>query len=349
MDNVSVEIDNYTQEKKCLFEGEYYSVRDNGAVLRHTPEGKRARANDNQWTFGKENPENGYLHLSSVRVHRIVATAFHGDPHDPKYVVDHIDSNRKNNRPENLRWLTRLENSLLNPVTRKKIEYLCGSIEAFLENPSMLNDRQLEPNYSWMRTVTKEEAQNCKNRMEVWASQENKIYQPRPYKSALNNSTSLKNRAYKPLNRYEAGFGREPGLDITKTLWAATYMFAPSYFPLCPESFKKDRLEEYFLNIKIGEVFAYTEKYEDHPEFYFSLKVLAATIQEDKKTIVVLCERTDNRYGVVGIELYDKNQWFIHYNLGVYSSKESAEHRFTETQKLSQDQFFNEGYRHSRD
>lgn len=349
MNNVLVEINDYTQEKKCLFEGEHYSVRDNGAILRHTPEGKRARANDNLWTFGKENPENGYLHLSSVRVHRIVATAFHGDPPDPKYVVDHIDSNRKNNRPENLRWLTRLENTLQNPVTRKKIEYLCGSIEAFLENPSMLNDRPLEPNYSWMRTVTMEEAQNCKNRMAVWASQEKKIYNPRPYKGAFNNSASFENKVYKPLNRYEAGFGREPGLEISKTLWAATYMFAPSYFPLCPESFKSDRLEEYFMDLKVGEVFAYTEKYEEHLELYFSSKVLAASIQKVEKTIIVLCERTDSRYGVVGIELYDKNQWFIHYNLGVYNLKESAKQRFIEAQTLSADQFFNEGYRHSRD
>ena len=349
MDNLSDGLNDDTQEKKCIFEGEHYSVRDNGAILRHTPEGKRARANDNQWTFGKENPENGYLHLSSVRIHRIVATAFHGDPPDPKYVVDHIDSNRKNNRPENLRWLTRLENSLQNPVTRKKIEYLCGSIEAFLENPSMLNEHKLEPNYSWMRTVTKEEAQNCKNRMAVWASQENKKYRPSTYRSAFNNNASFEKRVYKPLNRYEAGFGREPGLDISKTLWAATYMFAPSYFPQCPEFFKSDRLEEYFLNIKGGEVFAYTEKYEQHPEFYFSSKVLATTIQKEQKTITVLCERTDSRYGVVGIELYDKNQWFIHYNLGVYTLKETAEQRFIEAQKLSADQLFNEGYKHSRD
>lgn len=344
-----INIDDFTQEKVCTFEGEKYSVRDNGAILRHTPDEKRKRANDNQWTFGKENPENGYLHISSVRVHRIVATAFHGDPPDPKYVVDHMDSNRHNNRPENLRWLTRLENSLQNPVTRKKIEFLCGSIEAFLENPAILNDLQLEPNYSWMRTVTKEEAQNCKNRMAVWAAQEKKVYQPKPNRSVFNNAASFENRVYRPLNRYEAGFGREPGLNISKTLWAATYMFSPSYFPLCPEEFKNDRLEEYFSNIKPDEIFAYTEKWDDHPESYFSSTVVAATIQREQKTILVFCKRTDERWGIVGIELYNKNQWFIHYNLGVYSMKEDAEKRFSEVQSLSVDRFFSEGYSHSRD
>lgn len=48
-----------------------------------------------------------------------IATAFHGEPPSPQYVVDHIDTNCRNNRPENLRWLTRLENALMNPITRK--------------------------------------------------------------------------------------------------------------------------------------------------------------------------------------------------------------------------------------
>ncbi len=342
-----IDINDYTEVKECSFEGEHYSVRNNGAILRHSAEGKRARLNDNQWTFGKENKQNGYLTISTIRVHRIVATAFHGEPPDLNYVVDHIDSNRQNNRPENLRWLTRLENSLKNPFTRKKIEYLCGSIEAFLENPAMLNNHQLEPNYSWMRTVTKEEALNCKNRMTIWATQENKIFKPKMV--SKRHSSSFGKRAFLPLNKFEVGFPREPGLDISKTLWAATYMFAPSYFPLCPETFTGDHLQEYFNNIKPGEVFAYTQKYEEHPELYFSLKVLRASIQKEQKTIVVLCERTDHRWGVVGIEIYNKNQWFIHHNFGVYNLKEVAEQRFTEAQSIPVNQYFTEGYRHSRD
>ena len=130
-----VDINIFSEEIECNFKDEHYSVRDNGAVFRHCRPGQNKRKNDNTWTFGNENTTNPYLHISGVRVHRIVATAFHGEPPDPKYVVDHIDTNCRNNRPENLRWLTRLENALNNPVTRKKIIYLCGSLEAFLENP----------------------------------------------------------------------------------------------------------------------------------------------------------------------------------------------------------------------
>lgn len=93
---------------------------------------RRIRPTDNKWTFGKLNKRTGYLEIASVRIHRIVATAFHGKPSSKLLVVDHIDTNKHNNRPENLRWVTRLENVLLNPITLRRVELICGSAEAFL-------------------------------------------------------------------------------------------------------------------------------------------------------------------------------------------------------------------------
>ena len=156
-----VNVNDYKQEKSCTYKGEAYSVRDNGAVMRLTPEGKKARRLDNEWTFGKKNEKNGYMYIGSHRVHIIVATAFYGVMDSKTYVVDHIDTNRCNNRPENLRWLTRLENILLNDITRMKIEYICGSVESFLEDPSQLRGHEYEDkNFGWMRAVSKEEAEN---------------------------------------------------------------------------------------------------------------------------------------------------------------------------------------------
>jgi hypothetical protein len=109
------------------------------------------------------------MEIASVRVHRIVATAFHGVPLTPEHVVDHIDTNRRNNRPENLRWLTRLENALKNPITLKRIEFICGSVEAFVADPSKLRQSTLDPNFQWMRTVSSEEAKACWERMQAWA------------------------------------------------------------------------------------------------------------------------------------------------------------------------------------
>ena len=152
-------LNDYKEIKDCIYKGETYSVRDNGAVLRHSRIGKRVRKEDDIWTFGKANEQTGYMIIGGERVHRIVAYAFLGEPPTPQHVVDHIDTNRRNNRPQNLRWLTKLENVLLNPITRKRIEFLCGSIEAFINDPSIIQEFANDnPNFAWMRTVSAEEA-----------------------------------------------------------------------------------------------------------------------------------------------------------------------------------------------
>lgn len=169
-----VAIDEYTQEKDCIYKQEHYSVRDNGAVLRHNPKGQNPRPSDNQWTFGKLNEKTGYLGIASVPIHRIVATAFHDEAPTKDHVVDHIDTNKQNNRPENLRWVTRLENILLNPITAKRIAMVCGSVEAFLENPSMYREKFREPSYSWMERVSAEEAKTCLEHLLLWAKSDKK-------------------------------------------------------------------------------------------------------------------------------------------------------------------------------
>ena len=109
-----VHLDCFGREVTCTYRGETYRVRDNGAVFRLCRNDARIRPLDEKWTFGRVNKKRGYTLLSSVPVHRIVATAFHGPQPSKNHVVDHIDTNRQNNRPENLRWVTRLENILFN-------------------------------------------------------------------------------------------------------------------------------------------------------------------------------------------------------------------------------------------
>lgn len=171
-------INDYKEIKECVYKDEHFSVRDNGAVMRHLRKGKKARKDDGVWTFGIKNPQNGYMHFGNAnghRVHIIVATAFFGARDSKVYVVDHIDTNRCNNRVENLRWFTRLENALNNEITRNKIIYICGSIEAFVENPSILRERLRlvnEPSLEWMRTVTKDEATTAYDNIKrYWAEQ----------------------------------------------------------------------------------------------------------------------------------------------------------------------------------
>jgi hypothetical protein len=329
-----VYIDNFTDEKECVYDGERYSVRDNGAVLRHPKTNGRERSKDDKWTFGETNSSNPYLHIASVRVHRIVATAFHGEPPDPKYVVDHIDSNCKNNRPTNLRWVTRLENTLNNPVTRKKIEYLCGSIEAFLENPSMLNAMNLEPNISWMRTVTPEEAQNCKVRMSLWASSNKK-----PRTSAIKYRSSFGERVYKPIQKWEVGLGGEPGLDLALTPRCAQYMWrSDAYFPCCPEEIGANPIEAYFQNLKVGATFAYS----DYSEFCPKLTALEFVRIKNNSSVLIMCEREDRKWSIVGITLDEESGYFIHFYLGSSSSKEDADKAFAVKQELKD--FWSDSY-----
>ncbi len=143
MENM-ISVEDFTVEKQCEFKERLYIVRDNGAVMRLPKEGCRASGYDNRWTFGKKDSSTGYMMVSGVRVHQIVATAFHGAPAEKTMVVDHKDTNRCNNRPENLAWVTRFR------------------------------DKLRDPNVSWMCTVSKEEAANCKQNLERWAADDNK-------------------------------------------------------------------------------------------------------------------------------------------------------------------------------
>ncbi|CAH6421696.1 HNH endonuclease [uncultured virus] len=52
-----------------------------------------------------------------ISTHKIVCRTFHGDSSDPSYTVDHIDRNKSNNLPSNLRWASRSDQNLnKNPV-----------------------------------------------------------------------------------------------------------------------------------------------------------------------------------------------------------------------------------------
>lgn len=61
----------------------------------------------------------GYPYIIGGYIHRIIAELFIPNPEN-KPCVDHIDTNKFNNRVDNLRWVTHKENSN-NPLTRRHI------------------------------------------------------------------------------------------------------------------------------------------------------------------------------------------------------------------------------------
>lgn len=284
-----VSIDDFNEVKECAYKEEHYSVRDNGAIMRHQREGMRIRKLDNVWSFGNPNDATGYMDFCGERVHRIVATAFHGDAPSDQHVVDHIDTNRRNNRPENLRWLTKLENILCNEITRKKVELICGSIENFLKNPQLLYGyEKVDKNFFWMRSVSKEEAQYCLDHWSHWA----KTAKPDPnYKKEeshidvwmYNNSKPIhfddnplmrtnlevQNEYVSPelqINEKENNeYDNEIKPLITRSLTSNAKQIDWKYpvaFPCCPQEFSSNPLEAYMANLEEGAIFS-TNNYGD--------------------------------------------------------------------------------------
>jgi len=315
MDNL---LDIYTLDLECNYKGERYSVRDNGAILKHPRIDKKPRRTDNQWTFGIPNKRTGYMEIASVRIHRIVATAFHGIPPTEQHVVDHIDTNRKNNRPENLRWVTKLENVLLNPITAKRIALVCDSVEAFLSDPSKYRDRFPEPNIQWMCTVSSQEAQTSLERMNEWA-----ISDKCPSGGSLVDWI-FERDTYQ--NKQVAKITEVPDVINSQTSNATQRNWRiSSEFPCCPKEVPEDPIAAYAENLKTGSEFCRNNTY--------SSIVLRSAISDDHQLYVI----TESKGGIKPWALAKisyENSVFVHSSLGSFFSKDGVEKKFTLAQGL---------------
>jgi len=310
-------LETYSDIQECHYKNEHYSVRDNGAVLRHAPNNKRTRPTDNKWTFGKLNSKTGYLEIASVRIHRIVATAFHGEPPTKEHVVDHIDTNKQNNRPENLRWVTRLENIILNPITARRIELVCGSVEAFLADPSKFRDKFQEPNYEWMCAVSREEAQASKERLLAWAESD------KPLQGGSLGEWTFNRSVPNQFNEYI-----EAELELINSLTPNAVQKArnwktPSEFPCCPQENTHNPIADYSANLNIGNVFSRNQ--------YTSSIIERFAISKNEKTLWIMCKSGDENpikpYSLA--EITYQNNVFVHDSLGTFFEKDGAEKQFT--------------------
>ncbi len=321
-----VSVDDFNEVKDCIYKDEHYLARDNGAVMRHPREGKRIRKDDNVWTFGKPNDKTGYMEIAGQRVHRIVAFAFHGNPPTEQHVVDHIDTNRRNNRPENLRWLTRLENALNNPITRARIENICGSIEVFLADPSVLRGHEkIDPNFTWMRAVSPEEARTSLERLTNWA----KVH-PKPQGGSLGDwvfqEPKSNNRPYTPISYQqpapvEVGTMNTPPVE-TKSLTPNAIQLDwkhPVEFPCCPQQTTDKPLETYLANLKEGAVFSKND-FGESTILKFGLK--------DSDMLWVMCNISIGWKTHAITKITFKNGIFYHENMGVFDIGDDPEDLF---------------------
>lgn len=311
------DLNGFKKECECVYKDERYFVRDNGAVLRFPLDIGRPRPTDNKWTFGKLNSKTGYLEIASVRIHRIVATAFHGEPPTKEHVVDHIDTNKQNNRPDNLRWVTRLENILLNPITAKRIELVCGSIEAFLADPSKFRDKFQEPNYEWMCTVNIQEAQASKERLLAWAESD------KPLQGGTLGEWIYKRTLPKVQIVTVPEFTNSLTQNAKQKNWKT-----PTEFPCCPKEIGSNPIISYVANLKTENIFSQNQ--------YLKSIIESFAISKDENVLWVMCRSIDDS-AIKPFSLAEvtyENEVFIHKSLGSFFDKDGAEKQFTLVQGL---------------
>lgn len=322
-----IDINNFKVEVSCEYKGEIYSVRDNGAIMRHPKKGCRIRPLDNKWTFGTKNENNGYMFFASnIRVHQVVASAFWGHKKSEGMVVDHKDTNRCNNRAENLHWVTKLENVLNNPITRRRIINICGSIAAFLDNPALLRESTADHNFTWMRTVSEEEAAKCKSNLERWSNEDADfvstsqgkgigewIYKDFPSVNIRHDWSHLSTQMP---SAYEEEEERALPLlveSLTSNAMQEDWR-TPTEFPLCPTDIIS--LETYYSSLEKGKVFS--------SNTYGTNSIMEFAISDDRKR---LCVATHNPEGFKQwyiTYVYILNDKYIHKNGGSFFEENGA-------------------------
>lgn len=312
---MNTDTEHFEKQLDCIYKDQKYSVRDNGAVLRHARQGRSIRKQDNRWMFGTPNSQ-GYLMIASEVVHRIVAFAFHGQPPTPQHIVDHIDTNRKNNRPENLRWLTKLENILNNPITVKRIIFRCGSIETFLLNPSILKDYvNDDPNFGWMKTVTPEEAEISWKRLNSWSTRK-KV--EAPIKKGVLGEWVFQNNRTINLNEETSNLIASKTQNAVQKNWKT-----PCEFPFCPQAITGNPIIAYANNLKIGEVFSRNQ--------YSNAIIINFALSIDKSRLWIICKSTADSamkpWTLAQVHFEDK--LFIHSGLGSFFKQEGVDKQFT--------------------
>ena len=344
-------LNDFRVQKICNYKNEKYSVRDNGAIYRHSRSDKSKRLLDNKWTFGRVG-RGGYLYIAGVQAHRIVATAFHGESPKSDMVVDHKDTNKQNNRSENLRWVTKEENILNNPNTIHKIEYITGRpINEVLKNPKILREaNKNKQNTSWMRPVSKEEAKNLQKWQEYWLNDDKKysnsamgewVFSPHNHKKNevvekmledIRNAVkpaSLRSKKMKEqtvisdslqsgeMETSEDKYFYDSLNENAKQNWKT-----PTEFLCCPRLDEEQSLKQYLKNLKIDEVFSRN---------IYGFNKLLNFFYDSEKDLIITEIYADSavieQYKLMRITY--EYQTFFHDTIGSYHTKEGGDKYFT--------------------
>jgi hypothetical protein len=297
-------LNEFNQELEVEYRGEHYRVRDNGSLCRQRKPNKRERPLDSIWTFGSPSYSTGSMHIGSEVVHRIIATAFYGEQPSEQHIVDHVDTNRRNNRAENLRWVTRLENIFLNPITARRIIIAYGSLDEFFKNPAAPANSKAITNFEWMRTVSKEEAQECRDNLLQWAE-----------------SGKLPKGGVLGEWAYRAQYSNKPVVEDVPDVQSLTpnaiqrNWKTPTEFLMCPDEVSSEMLSEYAERLKFGKVFA-------RNPFGESLAVIAGEKDGLLCVLCRLCENPIKEWALIKVTVENGN--YVHESVRTYFTLQGA-------------------------
>lgn len=352
MDNNLLDV--FDCEMLCEYKGRTYRVRDNGAIMRLPKEGGRLSVLDNIWTFGKKNPKTGYMYFTGdVRVHQVVCTAFHGPSPDQHMVVDHINGNRCDNHPENLRWITREDNIFDNPLTVQKMAYRFGSIDAarkmLQDNPQEFR-RVLEAQASdmgWMRPVSRDEAANHSKHNEAWLQDNSQkvstekspgnsigdwvFKEPVFSKEEIEDAKSWYGGSWPPPSSFPSWREQVAAIEeATKRLHMEALALkdsltpgakqlewkTPTEFPQTPQEITTTPLQDYLLRLSKGVIFCRNQ--------YGSSPVYDAAMAEDGSHLAVLTKMTGDVKDYALSEVTFDNGIFVHKSIRTFFNEDGA-------------------------
>jgi len=198
----------------------------------------------------------------------------------------------------------------------------CGSIEAFLADPSKFRDKFQEPNYSWMCTVSKQEAKISLQRLLTWAKSDKLSHGGTLDKWIFDRSTSQdQNTETIP------GF---PDLTKSKTINAAQRDWRiPSEFPCCPQKYSDDPLMSYAQNLIPGSLFCRNDTYSNLVSKY--------ALANDHQSLHLITESTEGEDAIKPWALAKvtyENAMFIHTSIHSFFTHEGAEKQYCLAQGL---------------
>jgi len=211
---------------------------------------------------------------------------------------------------------------LLNPITARRIETVCGSVEAFLANPSKFRDKFPDPNYEWMCAVSIQEAKVSKERLLGWAQND------KPLQGGF-----LGDWIYNRGLSSQSSVIVEDELELINSLTPNAVQKSrnwktPSEFPYCPHETTNNPIAEYFANLNVGYVFSRNQ--------YMSSIIECFAISESGDTLLIL-SKSGNEDSVIHYflaEITFQNNVFVHNSVGTFFEKDGAEKQFTLSQGL---------------